>query len=200
VTRARLVIFMKKAFHGFSILELTIVIAILAITAYLAMPSFNQWQNKHNVETTVATLMNAINFSRYTAIETNSTITLCPTKDHVNCATDWQGAIMIFRDEDQNKKLNDDEELIRIEPLNLDGFIKSEAWFGSNRYLRMTPGGLTNNQNGRYTVCPKNKDNFLAQQIIINRRGKARLAKDWNQDGVIDGSKGNPVSCTLTSA
>ncbi len=173
--------------------------AIITVTAYLAMPSFNQWRNKHNVETAVSTLMDAINFTRYTAIETDSTITLCPTKDHQTCSTQWQGAIMIFQDHDKNRTINDQDELIRIENLNLDGFIKSESWFGSNRYLQMTPGGLTNNQNGRYTICPSNGDEQLARQIIINRRGKARLAKDWNQDGIVDGSQGNPVSCSSTS-
>ena len=107
---------------------------------------------------------------------------------------------MIFRDEDKDKQLDKQEELIRIEHLNLKGFIKSESWFGSNRYLRMTPGGLTNNQNGRYTICPSNGDSQIARQIIINRRGKARLAKDWDQDGIVDGSKGNPVTCSIKTA
>ncbi|MFC3152189.1 GspH/FimT family pseudopilin [Litoribrevibacter euphylliae] len=191
---------MKRTFSGFSLIELTVVIAIMAITAYLAMPSFYQWKHKHNVETAVSTLMDAINFTRYTAIETNSTITLCPTKDHQTCSNDWQGALMIFKDFDKNRQLDTDEELIRLETLNLQGYIKSESWFGSHRYLQMTPGGLTNNQNGRYTICPKNGDSHLARQIIINRRGKARLAKDWNQDGVVDGSQGHPVSCTNKAA
>ncbi|GAA3941915.1 GspH/FimT family pseudopilin [Litoribacillus peritrichatus] len=191
---------MNKNIRGFSLLELTIVIAIVAVTAYLAAPSFNQWRNKHNVETAVSTLMDAINFTRYTAIETDSTITLCPTKDRQTCSSDWQGAIMIFKDLDKNRTLDQQDELIRVETLNLDGFIKSESWFGSNRYLQMTPNGLTNNQNGRYTICPKNGDDQLARQIIINRRGKARLAKDWNQDGIIDGNKGNPISCSNNAA
>ncbi|GLQ33673.1 GspH/FimT family pseudopilin [Litoribrevibacter albus] len=191
---------MKKTLHGFSLVELTVVIAIVAITAYLAMPSFYQWKNKHNVEAAVSTLMDAINFTRYTAIETDSTITLCPTSDHQHCSKDWQGALMIFKDSNKDRTLNTDEELIRIENLNLEGYIKSESWFGSHRYLQMTPGGLTNNQNGRYTICPSNGDSQLARQIIINRRGKARLAKDWNQDGIVDGSKGNPVSCGTNAA
>jgi type IV fimbrial biogenesis protein FimT len=186
---------MKKTLHGFSLVEITVVIAIVAITAYLAMPSFYQWKNKHNVDTAVNTLMDAINFTRYTAIETDSTITLCPTEDQQSCSKTWQGALMIFIDQDKDRQLDSNETLIRVEQLNLEGYIKSESWFGSHRYLQMTPGGLTNNQNGRYTICPSNGDSQLARQIIINRRGKARLAKDWNQDGIVDGSQGSPVSC-----
>lgn len=189
---------MKKTIQGFSLVELTVVIAIIALTAYLAMPSFYQWKNKHNVESAVSTLMDAINFTRYTAIETNSIVTLCPTEDYTTCSNTWQGAIMIFHDQNMDKERDPSEDLIRLQELNLDGYIKSESWFGSNRYLQMTPGGLTNNQNGRYTVCPSNGDNQLARQIIINRRGKARLAKDWDQDGIIDGTKGNPVSCNVS--
>jgi type IV fimbrial biogenesis protein FimT len=189
-----------KKLTGFSILELSIVMAIITITAYLAVPSFIQWKHKHNIENAVINVLDTINYTRNIAIETDSTITMCPTEDQISCAKSWHSSIMVFKDLDQDKKLDEDDELLKINVIELDGFIKSESWFGSNKYLQMTPGGLTNNQNGRYTFCPKDGNNQLAQQIIVNRRGKARLAKDWNQDGIVDGSKGKPLDCKIKTA
>jgi len=53
---------------------------------------------------------------RTTAINTRSTVTLCVSDDGENCnnATSWSAGWILFADENRNRRVDDDDRLLRV--------------------------------------------------------------------------------------
>ena len=72
-------------------IELLITIAIVAILAALAMPSYRQTIQSNRTTTEANEFLTAINVARGEAMTRSRPVTLCPSEDGTNCSdsTDW---------------------------------------------------------------------------------------------------------------
>lgn len=86
--------------RGFTLIELMIAIAVLAILLGLAVPSFNDATLSSKLGSHANSMIASANLARSEAIKRNTTITLCVSTDGANCATSggWeQGWIVMCR-------------------------------------------------------------------------------------------------------
>lgn len=65
---------------GFTLVELMVVIALIAIMAAVALPNFSNFVAKQRVRSVATNIANIYTFARSTAVQTNLPVYLCPSQ------------------------------------------------------------------------------------------------------------------------
>jgi type IV fimbrial biogenesis protein FimT len=86
---------------GFTLLELMVTIAILAVLIALGMPSFQDSLRSNRAVTTTNELLASLSLARTEAIRGLGAAGVCASADGANCqtSTDWSGGWMVWREE-----------------------------------------------------------------------------------------------------
>jgi len=88
-----------KPGQGFSLVELLIALALLAIVLAFAVPNFRQSILNNRVKAATETLISVINMARNEAIAQNKTVILCPNQGAGNsCGTDYANGVLLLKD------------------------------------------------------------------------------------------------------
>lgn len=179
--------------RGFTLVELLIAITILVIVSGITFPSMGNLIDDAHKRSATNDLIGAINLARSVAVTESVTVTLCPIDTASKCTKDWTNPVTVFRDPLKARKIADKASVIRqLKPLS------GGTWHGktaNRRYFSFNAIGFAKHAIGSVLWCPNDKDTTKATQIIINMGGRARLARDSNGDGVVEGSGGSAVLC-----
>lgn len=84
--------------HGFTLIELMVTVAVVAVLVSLAMPSFTTVINNNRLTSQANELVSALQTARSEAVRRNASVTLCGSADGSTCAgTDdpWQRWIVL---------------------------------------------------------------------------------------------------------
>ena len=88
--------------HGFTLIELMVAVAIVAILSAIAAPNFNGVLVRSNIRSLSVDLGSDISFARSEAIRLGSAVSLCPAAnaEGSSCATgnDWKDGWVVFRE------------------------------------------------------------------------------------------------------
>lgn len=77
-------------FRGFSLIELMVVVALVAIFASLAAPSMSRFVASQRVKTTAYDLATSLLLARSEALKRNQNVTVAPTDSAAGWAGGWQ--------------------------------------------------------------------------------------------------------------
>jgi len=129
---------------GFTTMEVLVCLAIVAILAGLAAPSFRDFVNEQRLASTMGQLTNDLNFARSEAIKRNARVLLCARKPGATtCANtpDWQNGWLVCYDANNDDECDasaaQDPNPVRV--ANLLGAQLSLS--GSNGVVRFNPIG-----------------------------------------------------------
>jgi type IV fimbrial biogenesis protein FimT len=96
--------------RGFTLTELCVVLAVMAIVATFAMPSFFAWQLRDQVDARARALLSTLSLARAEAIRRGARVTLCRIDSARHClasgkacengVTDWSCGWGVFVDQD----------------------------------------------------------------------------------------------------
>jgi len=179
--------------RGFSLLELMIVVVVAAILMNIALPSFTSFINNQERKSALYGLMGIFAFARQHAVMNGAIVTVCPLDTTNTCGEDWNGDIHAFLDPNNTRKLGANEVLLRtISPSGNGRLIVRSL---NRSFFQFRPTGLVYSDLGNITWCPNSRDASLAGQIIINRGGQIRIARDTDNDGTPEDSRGRPLRC-----
>ena len=81
--------------RGFTLVELMVVIAVIAVIAGIALPSFRDLTRRSQLTSAANELSAAIQAAKMESIRTNSKVELCPSTDGSTCAgSNWRRFIV----------------------------------------------------------------------------------------------------------
>ena len=180
---------------GLTLLELLVALTIAALLAALASPGWTELVQGKRGDLVIRRLNQAIELARISAVTFSEPVTLCRSRDGVECRGGWEDGVLVFRDPELDRLLEDEQQPLRY--VDFGNSMGRIAWraFGNRQYLQFTALGFTRNQNGSFTYCPDNGDLRHARQLIVNRTGRTRRAVDGDGDGIAEDSRGRPLRC-----
>ena len=164
---------------GFTLIELMIVIAIVAVIASYGIPRFTSMMQNGRLSTQVNELQGLVQLARSEAV-TNRVITrACGSTDQINCDTDnWELGAIVFRDQDGNGSASA-AELVRVMPSTSNGNTVRGA-IGAISFLK--DGTLTGGAMLR--ICDDRGANS-SRQVRINTSGQSRISRGNAQGDVV---------------
>jgi len=79
---------------GFTLIELMVTIAVLAVVMAIAIPNFRGLINRNRLTAQANELVASVQYVRSEAVRLNSKVTLCPSEDGETCGgADWRRMI-----------------------------------------------------------------------------------------------------------
>lgn len=187
---------MRWSSSAYTLVELLLVLAVLAMLAGLALPGLRQDLRDQVAATTLQELARSMALARSAAVTHGRMATLCGSSDGNSCGGDWNSGHLVFLDADGNGRRDAADELLLVRTtLPGHGSLLLRS-FPNRQYVQYTAEGFSNRQNGSFTWCPLEQDARAARQLIFSQSGRVRFARDRNGDGVVEGSDGKAVACT----
>lgn len=173
---------------GFTLIELLCVTSIIIIISLTAHPSLIGIIEQSKANTDISRLLLLIQTTRLNSINHSVTTVLCPNEDQINCIRNWKLPLMIFNDENKNKKRDASEQILH----QFKGFTEEGVHINYPKsQIRFNEAGMANFYNGTMSYCL----NQYIEGIVISRVGRIRFAQDLDGDHIPDVNLNNPVTC-----
>src|SRR5215469_2877214 len=124
-----------KRQRGFTLMELLVVMAIVAILLGLGVPSFRYITNAYRMSAEVNGLLGDLQFARAEAIREGQTVTVCASTNGTACTGggNWASGWIVFSDPNSNQTVDAGEVVLR----------RQAAFAGTTPDTFNASGGLT---------------------------------------------------------
>lgn len=179
---------------GFTLIEVMVAIAVVAIITTLALPNLNTFLVKMRVDNEITDMQRLLLTARNMAINTGKNTTVCPLSGGA-CTTNWHKEISVFtngsNDVATNSTFAAPDELIKTKDAIKTG---DKLQFANNSIIYAPSGQLITN-NGALNYCPKD-DTDNSRGITLSISGRAYLSSDADNDGKDEDRSGNEITCS----
>ena len=157
--------------YGITLVELMITIAILAIVAMIAVPSFQAVMANLEANRVQSTMRSVIQDSKHRAFTNRQRITICGSSNLQDCDAQWSTGFIIFNDLNKNKFKDANEDILKKHSLNLKHGTLSWRGLGGSALFFQPDTGLPRGSNGSFTYCANSNKH---QKVIVSMMGHAR--------------------------
>ncbi len=180
---------------GMTLLEILLTLGLLGVLLSVALPDLGNWAESARAHAITRSLATQIALARSAAAARQQWVSVCPTVDNLRCGGSWNQGSMVFSDRNGDRRVSQDDVVIRLNgPLPAGETLQWRA-FGSRPYLQIEPSGFMRHQSGNFTWCPASRDARFARQLVVNATGRVRVSQDSDGDGIDEDSAGNPLTC-----
>lgn len=186
---------MQKLKTGFTLTELMVVIAVIAIVSTLAIPSYLQIQKKREAEWFHWDFNNALQLARASVPIYHQPIVICGSSAVSQlCDHNWNEGVAVFIDSNDNAQHDEAERILSYVPSNIRfGVVKLKISLNRRVVKLSMDRGLVYGYMGKLIYCPD--ESTLIRALIWGHMGNARLAQDSNGDGIRD-DDGEMINCS----
>ena len=180
--------------QGFSLLELMIVLAIIAVFSTLTAFFSQNLLNNNAASTHINNLAGAVQLARNEAILGGEMVTLCHSEDAKVCGGEWQDGQLVFVDRNANRQVDSEDNILRVWPALAKGATLRWQAFGATHSLQFQPTGFTNGQNGTFIYCPSPTATTTARGLIVAQSGRVRFTQADANGQHLD-NNAEPLNC-----
>ena len=176
---------------GFTLLELMITLAVAAVLAGIAIPSFKSSISSNRLTTNTNELVTALNLARSEAIKRGKRVVVRRTN------TDWKDGWRVFIDENNNDAYNTTGSNPDTELRVYSGFSSAFTLTGNTNFVdfvRYMPSGQSN-ADGIFVICDSGAISG-AKMIIVNPVGRVQIGSDTDNDNIPENAGTEITSCT----
>lgn len=177
--------------RGLTLLELLITVAISAILLTVVAPNVSSILRANNVTSDINNISALLQHGRFSAVNDQQDVIVCPTSNYSSCDTSWALPKMVFSDVNQNGARDESEPLITTS----DPVAKTNAVSGFTGALTFADNGGAS-QAATIVLCPTGGTARDASAVLITLYGKVTVAKDSNNDGIKEDASGTALSCS----
>ncbi|MEX0618382.1 MAG: GspH/FimT family pseudopilin [Pseudohongiellaceae bacterium] len=158
-----------------TLIEALIVIAVMAVLIYVALPGLGAFVDNQRVSSDTNDLFTSLLLARGEAVTRNSAVSLCKIDPDspTDCANTrpWQSGWIAFVDQDSDGDRDAGDTILETYTGMGSNTVVTAAGFAN--FVSYRPSGSTNT-GGSYTVCVNSS---VARNIIINATGRPRIAE-----------------------
>lgn len=187
-----------KTNSGFTLLELLVAMAMLAILAGIAAPSFSDYIATNGIFSHRQDINAAVTTARTEALNRNKTVTICPSADAAACGGTWADGWIVFLDDGEGSgnardgALNGTEEVINAFEYNGSNKISvvdadttnAISYLSFNEQGRPAIDGVQTSRRVLITVCDRDDTASLARGLLLVGTGRLIRTRDTDNDGI----------------
>ncbi|MDG0991626.1 MAG: GspH/FimT family pseudopilin [Luminiphilus sp.] len=161
------IVSLPRRLEAFSLVELMVTLAVLAMVASLGAPSFRELVQSWQLRSEAAQMISAIWLARGTALRSGQKTILCPLEEKI-CGGRYQEGFAVVTEE--GALLHQYQSRRGISITNRRG---TQA---ESRVVAWGPDGL-GSRNMTFLFCAKNAQ--VNWSVVLNRTGRPRLRRGW---------------------
>jgi type IV fimbrial biogenesis protein FimT len=182
--------------RAFTLIELLIVCACLAITLQITAAPFADAIADARSASAMRHLSSLLNYARQEAVLRGTPVTVCALTPTGRCSRDWldDHRIAVFVDGDSNRRLGSQERILRELRWPLENGELSWRASLARSYIEFENNGATW-QNGTLYYCPASRDARQARALVLSQSGRSYLPGDSNEDGIREDRNGRNLRC-----
>ncbi|MEO5689678.1 MAG: GspH/FimT family pseudopilin [Burkholderiaceae bacterium] len=167
---------------GFTLIELAIVLAIVAILCHVASPGLSRTVATRALAAQSSEFMSVLRFARSEALKRGTVVTVCasaPGGPPAACqgahATDWRAGWIVFADFERRGVIDEHDPVLRIQqPLRHTGGVA-----GTRGSISFTAAGFSTDASSHYLFSPPTEAALDAPppvMVCVSKQGRPRLA------------------------
>ena len=183
--------------HGFTLIELIVTVAMIAILAVTAGPSLGTFLKRNKVVTQTNNFVSSLNLARSEAAKRANNVTVCiGNTAQTACAggTNWENGWIAFVDSDSDAVIDAGETI-----LNVNNEVSGNTTIRSTQHVSsITYRGDGSSTAGTFRICDSTEGantNKRAKAINILGSGLISQGKDNNADNIVDNYLGVSIAC-----
>ena len=171
---------LKSRQLGFSLLELMVTVAVLAVVAGVAAPNFRDMMQRSQLTASSNEMLAVFQSARMEALRTNSRVDVCPSTNGSSCGgANWKRVIVVSRKNSTNTVLRDVSiGAANISILPSNSISSHRVWYLPDGFVRMGNNG-TPVQIGSLGFCASALTGENARNIRLNM-GRASIERATN--------------------
>ena len=170
--------------RAFTLYELLMTLALVALIVGLGLPSFSGLAARNRQHVEINALFHALHLARKESIVRRRVVSICPSLDGLSCepSRDWSTGWLMFENTDKDEPPRRDPG----EPLLQTHSVAENIQIKANRRgftLRATQKRATN---GTFVVCDRG-DRAMPKALVVSYTGRPRVTTET--------TRGEPYSC-----
>jgi len=167
--------------RGFTLVELMVTVAVVAIVSVVAYPNFQGVLRSNRVATASNELVSSLSLARVEALRSPGGAGVCASADGASCGTDWNTGWMVWIDSNGNGERDTGstpERVVKyVQGRGNASIAESDgaAKFLFDRRGRLTAGSAATLSVQPGDACPAGSD--FVRELTLSVAGQVRVAK-----------------------
>lgn len=165
--------------RGFTVLELMMTVAVAAILATVAVPSFSSFISNNRLTAQANTFHSNILYARSEAVKRNVQVSMCGSSNSsavTPCGTassGWTDGWLMFVDDNGNGQRESTETIIKT----TTGVTGGTTFSGSSNVISYSNDGRVTTSSLTFKFCDADNDDNFTRELAISPLGNPRVSK-----------------------